>query len=212
LLGRVAEFHNDLRKGKWSRSHDDADLWDSIQDKSVGIVGLGHIGLNIARFVKIFGCRVYGFKKTDENPDKNIIDEVSNNLELIIEKSSIIFMCLPLNSETKNLLNAEILGKMKGKYIINVGRGETISEEGLYNALKDETLKGAALDVWYNYPGKKTEPVYPANKPFWELPNVLLSPHKSSHTISAVNAMIDDTCENIRSYIITGTPKQIVML
>jgi phosphoglycerate dehydrogenase-like enzyme len=212
LLGRVAEFHNDLRKGKWSRSHDDADLWDTIQNKSVGIIGLGHIGLNIARFVKAFGCRVYGFKRKVENPDKNIVDEVSNNLEYTIEKSNIIFVCLPLNSETKNLLNAEILAKMKGKYIINVGRGETISEEGMYNALKNGILKNAALDVWYNYPGKKTEPVFPAAMPFWKLPNVLLSPHKSSHTIEAVNAMIDDTCENIRSYIISGTPKQIVKL
>ncbi len=212
LLGRVAEFHNDLKAGKWSRSHDDADLWDSIQNKSVGIIGLGHIGLHIAKFIKAFGCNVYGFNRGSENPVKNIVDEVSNNLEYIIDKSDIVFVCLPLNSETKNIVNAEILAKMKGKCIVNVGRGETISEEGLYNALKDGTIKGAALDVWYNYPGKKPEPVYPAAKPFWELTNVLLSPHKSSHTIQAVNAMIDDTCENIRSYILSGKPKEIVKL
>ncbi len=212
LLGRAAEFHNDLKEGKWHRTHDDEDLWDTIQDKSVGIAGLGHIGLYIAKFVKAFGCRVYGFNKAGVNPDKNIVDEAGSNLSYIIEKSDLVFVCLPLNPETKNIINAEILVEMKGKYIINVGRGETISEEGLYNALKDGILKGAALDVWYNYPGKKTEPVHPANFPFWELPNVLLSPHKSSHTNSAVSAMIDDSYENIRSYIISGKPKEIVKL
>jgi phosphoglycerate dehydrogenase-like enzyme len=101
---------------------------------------------------------------------------------------------------------------MKGKYLINVGRGDTVNEEGLYNALKDGTLAGAALDVWYNYPGKKEEPVFPANLPIYELPNVLLSPHKSSHTIEAINAMIDDTFENVRSYLLTGKPGNVVKL
>jgi phosphoglycerate dehydrogenase-like enzyme len=212
LLGRVAEFHNDLKQGKWNRSIEDEDMWETIQGKSVGILGLGNIGLNIARFVKAFGCKVYGLTRQNKNPDSSIIDEVSSNLSSIASKSDIIFVCLPLSPETKTLVNDEILSKMKGKYIINVGRGETISEDGLYNALKNGILKGAALDVWYKYPGKNPEPVYPANKPFWELPNVLLSPHKSSHTIAAVDAMIDDTYENIRSYLINGTPKQTAKL
>lgn len=212
LLGRVAEFHNDLKIGKWNRSIEDEDMWESIQNKTVGIIGLGHIGLNIARFVKAYNCKVFGFKRSADNPDKNIVDEVSPDIGYIIDKSEIVFVCLPLNPETKNIINADILAKMRRKYIINVGRGETISEEALYNALKDKILNGAALDVWYNYPGKKEEPVFPANYPFWELPNVLLSPHKSSHTNEAVSAMIDDTYENIRSYIINGTPKHTVKL
>lgn len=212
LLGRVAEFHNHLKQGKWNRSIEDEDIWETIQGKSVGILGLGNIGLNIARFVKAFDCKVYGLTRQNKNPDSSIVDEVSSNVSYIVSKSDIIFICLPLSPETKNLVNDEILSKMKGKYIINVGRGETISEDGLYNALKNGILKGAALDVWYKYPGKNPEPVFPANKPFWELSNVLLSPHKSSHTIAAVEAMIDDTYENIRSYIINGVPKQTAKL
>lgn len=208
LLGRVAEFHNDLKTGKWNRSIEGEDMWESLQGKRVGIIGLGSIGLHIAKFVKAFDCSVYGFNRSGKNPDTNLITEANSNLAHIIEQSDIIFVCLPLNSETKNILNDEIFAKMRGKYLINVGRGETISEDAAYNALKDGILKGAALDVWYNYPGKKTEPVYPAKKPFWEMPNVLLSPHKSSHTAQAINAMIDDTYENIRSFIINGKPKQ----
>src|SRR5688572_21886485 len=162
LLGRVAEFHNDLKKGKWNRSIEDDDMWETLQNKNIGIIGLGHIGLNIAKFVKAFGCKVFGFNRSGDNPDNKLINEANGNLLYIIEQSEVIFVCLPLNSETKNIINAEILAKMKGKYIINVSRGETISEEGMYNALKDGTLKGAALDVWYNYPGKNPEPVFPA--------------------------------------------------
>ena len=71
---------------------------------------------------------------------------------------------------------------------------------------------GAALDVWYNYPGKNPEPIFPAHLPIYDLPNVLLSPHKSSHTIEGVNAMIDDTYENVRSYILNGKPNNAVEL
>jgi phosphoglycerate dehydrogenase-like enzyme len=212
LLGRVAEFHHDLKHGKWNRSIEGEDMWETIQGKSVGILGLGNIGTHIARFVKPYGCTVYGFNRSGINPGPLAINEVSTNLLHVIEKSEIIFVTLPLNSETKNILNDEIFAKMQGKYLINVGRGETISEDAAYKALKDGILKGAALDVWYIYPGKKTVPVYPAKKPFWEMPNVLLSPHKSSHTAEAIKAMIDDTCENIRSFIIDGKPKQTAKL
>lgn len=208
LLGRVAEFHNDLRQGKWNRSIEGEDMWETIQGKHVGILGMGNIGIHIAKIVKVFDCTVYGFNRSGINPYPDAITEVNKDLVYIIEQSDIVFVCLPLNPETNNILNDKIFAKMNGKYLINVGRGETISEDAAYKALKDGILKGAALDVWYNYPGKKTEPVYPAKKPFWEMPNVLLSPHKSSHTVEAINAMIDDTYENIRSYIINGTPKQ----
>jgi phosphoglycerate dehydrogenase-like enzyme len=204
LLGRIAEFHNDLKRGYWHRSIENEDMWNTIQGKTTGIIGFGNIGSYIARFLKPFGCRIIGFKKSIPHGKPEYVDELSANLEYTINKSHVVFVSLPLNSGTKDILNADILKSMKGKYLINVGRGDTVNEEGLYNALKDGTLAGAALDVWYNYPGKKEEPVFPANHPFWELPNVLLSPHKSSHTIEAINAMIDDTYENIRSYILTG--------
>jgi phosphoglycerate dehydrogenase-like enzyme len=209
LLGRIPEFHNDLKKGYWHRSIEGKDMWISIQGKTAGIIGFGHIGNYIAKFIKSFGCKIIGFKKHISKEQCENADELSTDLEYVINKSDIVFVCLPLNPETKNIINRDILINMKGKYLINVGRGDTVSEEGLYNSLKDGILAGAALDVWYNYPGKKEEPVFPSSKLIYELPNVVISPHKSSHTIEAINAMIDDTVENIRSYILTGKPKNI---
>lgn len=209
LLGRVVEFHNDLKQGKWNRSIEDDDMWTTMQNRTCGIIGFGNIGINIAKFLKAFDCNVIGFKKYTDNSNTDNADEITGDLSYVLNKSDIVFVCLPSSGETKGLLSAELLMKMKGKYLINTGRGDTVDEVGLYNSLKNRILAGAALDVWYNYPGKKEEPVFPANKPFWELPNVILSPHKSSHTTPAVNAMIDDTVENIRLYILTGKPGNI---
>ncbi|MCC7159160.1 MAG: NAD(P)-binding domain-containing protein [Ignavibacteria bacterium] len=210
LLGKVVMFHNALIKGVWNRTDDDDHLWESIHGRRCGILGYGHIGRNIAKLLKAYECKITGFRKNISSEKDEYADVITSDLHYVIDNSDLVFVCLPLNAETKDLINSQILQKMKGKYIINVGRGATINEEALYNSLKSGILTGAALDVWYNYPGKKTEPVYPANFPFWELDNVILSPHKASSTPDAIAAMINDTAENIRAFILTGKPKEIV--
>ncbi len=214
LLGRVVEYHNGLKEGKWFRSFDYDDTWESIQGKTCGILGYGSIGKNIAKLLKAFDCKIIGYKKhiaKENKPEYAYADEITNNLDEVISKSDIIFISLPLNNETKGLLSGKVLSAMKGKYIVNIARGEIIDEDALYTALKEKTLAGAALDVWYNYPGKnQEEPVFPAHKPIYELPNVVISPHKASNTKQSVYAMIDDTLANIRSYLNTGTTKNII--
>lgn len=210
LLGRVVEFHNDLKKGIWNLTLDPPNFWTSIQNRTCGILGLGHIGSNIAKFLKAYDCRIIGFRKhkTDTLPEN--VDEVSTSLEHVIKDAEIVYVCLPLSKETHGIINAGVLEKMKGKYLVNVGRGALIDEESLYNALKNNVLAGAAIDVWYNYPGKMPEPVFPSRFPIHELPNVVLSPHKAGFTKDSIEGMIDDTVENIRSYIMTGKVKNAV--
>jgi lactate dehydrogenase-like 2-hydroxyacid dehydrogenase len=213
LLGRVVEYHNELKKGNWFRSFDFSDTWLSIQGKTCGILGYGSIGKNIAKILKVFGCRIIGFKKnTNVNPeDLKYADELSNNLMDVIEKSEIVFVCLPLNAGTKELLTSGVLSLMEGKYLVNISRGEIINEDALFAALKDGTLAGAALDVWYKYPGKnQNEPVFPSDKPIYELPNVVISPHKASNTSEAIEAMISDTLDNIRTFLLTGKTKNLI--
>jgi phosphoglycerate dehydrogenase-like enzyme len=214
LLGRVVEYHNGLKQGNWFRLFNENDTWQTIRGKTCGILGYGSIGKNIAKILKAFECRIIGFKKhigSRDISEYEFADEISDNLTEALDKSEIIFVCLPLNNETKGLLSGKALINLQGKYLINVARGEIISENALFSALKDGILAGAALDVWYNYPGKnRKEPVFPSSKPIYELPNVVISPHKSSNTTDAVNAMIDDTLENIRSYLLTGKTKNTV--
>lgn len=207
LLGKVVEFENDLKKGKWNRTKESDDMWNSITGKNIGILGYGHIGKYVAKYLKAYDCYIIGFRRNVNQSNDDLADEISNNIDEVIAKSDVLFNVLPLNPETKHIINAEKIAKMKGKYIITAGRGETISEDAMYNGLKDGILAGAAIDVWYKYPGKSAEPVMPANFPFWELPNVVMSPHKSAHTAEAVKAMIEDTCSNIRNFIISQIQK-----
>lgn len=201
LLGRLSGFHDDLKKGKWNRSIEEDDMWVSMRGKRVGILGYGHIGRCIAELLVPYKVKVTGFKRYINKSNDELAELITDNFEHTVKNSDIIFNTLPLNPETKHIINAENIHIFKDKYLVTVGRGETISEDVLYNTLKENIIAGAAIDVWYNYPGKEPEPVMPAGKPFWELPNVLLSPHKSSHAIEAVNAMIDDTCNNIRKFL-----------
>jgi phosphoglycerate dehydrogenase-like enzyme len=213
LLGRVVEYHNGLKQGEWFRSFDFSDTWKSIHGKTCGILGYGNIGKNIAKILKVFGCRLIGFKKhIGNNPDDfEYADELSNNLPEVINKSEIVFISLPLNTETKGLLTSGVLSLMEGKYLVNIARGEIINEDALYTALRDGTLAGAALDVWYKYPGKnQNTPVFPSNRPIYELPNVVISPHKASNTSEAIYAMISDTLENIRTFLLTGKTKNLI--
>jgi len=212
LMGRIIEFHDDLKKGIWNRTIESDDMWTSLYGKRVGIIGFGYIGKNIALLLKPFNCHITVFKKSKTEDSTGPADEISTDLNYVIGNSDVIFITLPSSESTKNIISKELLMKMHGKYLINVGRGDTVNEEGLYESLKQGILAGAALDVWFKYPGKSEGPVMPAEKPFWELPNVVFSPHKSSHVQEAINAMIDDTIENVRTYIKTGQPANIVKL
>lgn len=208
MLGRVGEFHEELKHGHWKRLLDENNMWTSIYRMNCGIVGYGNIGRNIAKILKIFECSVLGFRRSNVSC---MYAEITNDLEKLVSESVLIFVCLPETDSTKDLISKDLLMKMYGKYLVNVGRGSTVNEEALYLSLKQGILKGAAIDVWYKYPRKHDDDMMPSEFPFWELNNVLLSPHKSSHTEQAIKAMIDDTCENIRTYLTTGKPKSIAI-
>lgn len=213
LLGKVIPFHNDLKNGVWhgfSVGESVFDSWISIQDKSIGILGFGAIGQNIAKFLKPFGVKINIFKynKIDYLP-KNV-DNVFYNIDEVINESDILFLSLPLTEHTYEIINKERLMNMYNKYIVNVGRGRLISEEGLYLSLKEGILKGAALDVWFNYPTAEKKNVMPSKYPIWEFENVVLSPHVGGYSYHATTAGIDYTIDSIRSYIRNGKSLSIV--
>jgi len=204
LTGRIVELHNNMVKGIWlGRPEGKNSSWFSILGKSCAILGLGQIGLNIASFLKAFDCRVQGFKKHITEQIEGI-DLLSERLEEAIQGADLVFVALPLTSETEGMISREVLQKMKGKYLINIARGKVIDEEALYTALADGTLAGAAIDVWYNYPAKDKPFILPSKYPIHTLPNVVMSPHVGSWSEEGNRAMVDDTVRNIVSYIVSG--------
>jgi phosphoglycerate dehydrogenase-like enzyme len=213
LTGRIVEFHNDLQKGVWHGfpvGLPNDDYWTSIYGKTCAIIGLGNIGKHIAKMIKAFECHVVALKKhsTDELPD--YVDELSLDLETVISKSDIVFVSLPLTPETKGMFNEQIFSKMKGKYIVNVSRGEIVEEKALYEALKNGTLAGAAIDTWYQYPAGAPHVTLPSSYPIHTFKNVVLSPHMAGVTRENMVTMANDTIATIRAYLKNGEIKNKV--
>lgn len=206
FYGRVVEFHNDLKNdlwhGFWVRAGSE-DNWDSIRGRSCAILGTGAIGIELAKLLKAFSCKVYGWRRKTGQALPEGFNEVLPDLTEAIARAEMVFIALPATPLTEGLLSREILASMKGKFLVNVGRGSIVDEEGLYLALKDGILKGAAIDTWYTYPheGRIGAPSrFPINK----FPNVLLSPHVGGATNQASLRGIEATIDNIRSYLKEG--------
>lgn len=189
LSKNLVTHDKDLRKGVWHGWMANEPNFE-VYGKTLGIIGLGSIGREMAKRAKAFGMKVIGTKK-DVNKDrelfKDFVDEIypMEQLENVIEKSLFIFVSVPLTKETENLISERELNLMKDKYLINISRGKVINEEALFNALKNEVLKGAAIDVWYIYP-KPGESIFPSKYPFHELDNVIMTPHSAGFTIESV--------------------------
>jgi len=210
FYGNIIDYHNDMKNlkwhGLWGKGSLD-DTWDSIQGRTCVVVGTGGIGQCIARYLKVFDCRVIGFKKRPVIGNIEFFDEIILDLNEALDKSELVFVTLPLTQQTRGMFSAEILATMKGKFLVNVGRGGVVHEEGLYQALKNGVLKGAAIDTWYNYPEEDEVHANPSKYPIHELPNVILSPHTAGFTPQSMRLNLEQTIENIRSYIQTGNPK-----
>ena len=211
--GKISAYHEDLKRGKWhgfwAKAHV-KDTWHSIQGRSCAVIGVGAIGRELAKLLKAFNCRIIGVKKRPVEKTPDPFDHLTCDLTRAIGESELVFITLPLTPETRNLISEDILLKMKGKFLVNVGRGPVVSEKGLYRALKEGILKGAAIDVWYTYPEKGTARGNPSRYPIHELPNVMLSPHLAGFTPESSVLSIAHTLENIRAYLETGRAKSEV--
>lgn len=178
LARRIPEAAEAVHQGKWPRY---AGL--SLEGKTVGILGLGSIGKQLARRLAGFDCRILAF-----DPFADATFAKDNHVELVardevIEQSDFISLHLPLLPETRCLVNDTFLNKMKkGSFLINTSRGEVIDEEALVCALQSGHLKGAALDAF------TVEPPDPKN-PLLALPQVIVTPHLGAQTDGATSNM-----------------------
>lgn len=142
--------------------------------KTVGLIGLGNTGKEIARLAKQFQMRVLAWRRRPE--PHAMVDTVyaadqGQSVRELLEQSDYVIVCASLNDETRKLLNEKNLGYMKKTaYLINVSRGGLVDEEALAAFLKEGRIAGAGLDCF------TTEPL-PKNSPLWQLPNVIITPH-----------------------------------
>ena len=155
-----------------------------LRGHTVGIVGYGHIGREIARRCKAFGMTVQAISRTVRD-EGDLVDWYGTVAELdrLVSESDFIVVCAPLDDTTRGMIGSEQFAKMKPDAIIcNVARGEVIDEAALYAALAGNRIRGGILDVWYTYQSKADPNPWPSKFPFQKLQNVILSPHNSAWT------------------------------
>lgn len=147
-----------------------------VADSIVGILGYGGVGREAARRASALGARVLGLRRhppTGSDAHAEVLHGRAG-YERILGRSDVVVVCLPETDRTRGLLDRDALGRMKeGAVLVNVARGRIVEEEALVEVLRSGRLRGAALDVF------ATEPL-PDDHPFWEVPNLLLTPHSSA--------------------------------
>ncbi len=181
-----------------------------LQDKTLGIIGGGRIGLHVARMAKSFGMhvRVYDIKKDQFLAE--LINFKYVSLEELYCESDIISLHVPLNPYTKHMINDESLKLVKkGALLINTARGALVDTNSLLKALENGTLSGAGLDViegeeylmeenLVNSPIENASKIIASSKKLLENENVVMTPHNAFNSIEAVNRIIDTTIENLK--------------
>ncbi len=174
-----------FRQGNWAGSYLCGPRHGELFGKTLGIIGFGHIGREVARRAKPFGMRVIACTRTPRREDElaDRVDGMERFGDLVAE-ADFIAVTPPLNDQTRGLFDQRAFARMRpSAVIINVARGAIIDERALYTALKDRRIGGAVIDVWYQYPPQgQPEGPRPSSYPFHELDNVLMTPHASAWT------------------------------
>ncbi|MBS4221733.1 phosphoglycerate dehydrogenase [Lederbergia citrea] len=191
MLTLARQIHisdREIRQGEWKKR-----VGSEIYNKTIGILGLGAIGKSIARRAFGFDMKILAYDLCQDTTFANQFEVTYCGIEEIIEQSDIICIHLPLNNETKHLINKEQLAKMKpNTFIINTARGGIIDEKALYEALQNKIIAGAAVDVFEEEP--------PKNSPLTELENVILTPHNASASEEATLRMTIQTTDKVLAF------------
>ena len=198
IMGKVTEYDKDMRKGNWGPRTGNKNRWETLFDKRCALLGIGHIGQNITALLKPFTSEIYTLDRGKSYPG---VKKYFKTIEELAENCDVFFVSLPLNENTEEIIDEKILDKLKGKYLINVGRGKTIEEKALYESLKNKKLKGAGIEVWYDYPDRIKKECFPSKYPFQELENIIMSPHIATFVKEDVWIYFDDIMEQLKSYI-----------
>lgn len=178
----------DRREHRWQKRP-----MGELRGRTVLLLGLGPIGLEVARLAQAFGMRTVGVSRSGTS-DSHVLDAVhaTGELDELLPECDALVSSLPLTDETRGLLDAGALGHLPAHaVVVNVGRGPVIDEEALVAALREGRLAGAALDVTAEEPP-------PDDSPLWTLENVLLSPHTAALTPAEDERIVALFVENLR--------------
>lgn len=213
LSRRLLVYDRALREGVWHRFGDDValPLERTLRGSVVGAIGHGHIGRRVLELARGLGMKGIAVTRTPREDVPGL-----DALPRLLAAADFAVVAVPLAEETRGLIGArelELLGP--DGYLLNPARGPIVDERALYEALRDGTIAGAALDTWYRYPTRAGEAVEPSAFRFAELPNVVMTPHvsgRSQETREARRRFVGDQIarlargEPLRNVVAVGPP------
>ncbi len=204
LLNKIIPHHNWMKQGKWRRGDSDA-ISIPLRDKRIGLLGYGNINSKVHRFLEGFDVNFSILKKTGKLPkshSKSIKTFSNEQMAEFLESIDVLIVAVPETTETMGMIGKEEIQLLSPNGIlVNVSRGSVVDEKSLYEALHQNNLLGAAIDVWYEYSPTEDEEgaKFPFHYPFNTLDNVILSPHRAASPFSDLRRW-DEVIENIKRH------------
>ncbi|MGI9535928.1 MAG: 2-hydroxyacid dehydrogenase [Desulfocapsaceae bacterium] len=204
LLSRyvpLREADANLRRGDWRHTAGrPAGLRRECSGSSIGLLGYGHIGRAVAQRAKAFNMEVHVANRSQVGVGDVVdyyypLSSVSNFFGAV----DVLVIALPLTDSTIGFVDKQAFAAMRtDTLVINVGRGQVVEEEALYEALKEKKIGAAVIDTWYVYPQDTISSSLPGNLPFHELDNIIITPHMSGWTWGTIRRRQQLIAENIR--------------
>jgi len=202
LARSIPQAHATVKAGKWDRKNFEG---VELYGKTLAVLGMGRIGTEYARRAMAFGMKVLAFDPyLSASRARTLQVELVESLDDILPRADFITLHMPVTPETRHMLGAAQIAKMKKSVrIINCARGGLIDEAALYEALKNGQVAGAALDVY------EVEPP-PADFPLRDLPNIIFTPHLGASTAEAQESVGIEVAQQIRSALLEGEIRNAV--
>jgi phosphoglycerate dehydrogenase-like enzyme len=205
VLNKLIPHHGWMKGGQWRRGDKDAKSIP-LRGRKVGLLGYGAINQKVHTFLQGYDVEFHALKRSWKNKPNIFPTQLktytSSQLLEFLKEIDILIVAVPETSKTIGLVGhkeLEVLGS--SSILVNVSRGVVVDEESLYNALHEQKISAAAIDVWYDYKpaADETGLKFPFNYPFHELSNILLSPHRAASPFSDLKRW-DEVIENIRKF------------
>ncbi|MGC8828822.1 MAG: phosphoglycerate dehydrogenase [Verrucomicrobiia bacterium] len=201
LARNIPQAHASMKAGEWNRK---AFAGIEVFGKTLGVLGLGRIGSEVAKRAQAFGMKVLGYDPYISLTRAKSLQIEMADLDEIYARADFITVHMPLTDETRGMINAETISKMKtGVRIINCARGGIVVENDLCEAIKSGKVAGAALDVY------EVEPL-PKDSPLRQLPQVIMTPHLGASTEEAQDNVGIEIAEAIIDFLVNGTIRNAV--